>query len=420
VDKSASPLAITKAGEVSVNRLASGPFSPTESYTAGTIGGSGYFDGTGDYLSAPNDAAFSFTADFTIEGWFIITSTASRQDLMGNYATSPLQGIGIAVNVTTAGDIMFYYGNTVVATSAAGAWSANSWNHFAVVRSGGGITIFVNGASKATGTLANTLNPGQVLYIGATGAASGVAQLLMTGWLSNVRIVKGTAVYTTAFTPPTAPLTAIAGTALLLNFTNAGIYDAAMRNNLETVGDAKISTAVSKFGGSSMSFDGTGDRLIIPSSVSLNLTGDFTIEMWVYLTTLSAYQMLFSISSTGGVGAGLTDLYVESNGAMSYYASGSTILTSAASALGTNNWYHVALVKNGTSQVLYVNGISKASATSSTLPNAGVAWTIGDRITSAVNGNYPITGYIDDFRVTKGVARYTANFTPPASELQTK
>jgi hypothetical protein len=78
------------------------------------------------------------------------------------------------------------------------------------------------------------------------------------------------------------------------------------------------------------------------------------------------------------------------------------------------------VVKNGTSQVLYVNGVSRASATSATQPNTGLPWWIGDRPAGAGSSNYPINGFISDFRVTNGVARYTANFTPPTSALKTK
>jgi hypothetical protein len=100
------------------------------------------------------------------------------------------------------------------------------------------------------------------------------------GYISNYRFVKGRAVYTSNFVPPIAPVTAVANTSLLCNFTNAGIIDNAMMNNLETLGDAKISTVQSKYGGSSMFFDGTGDYLSFTNTSGQNgLTVYFNIRI---------------------------------------------------------------------------------------------------------------------------------------------
>ena len=95
---------------------------------------------------------------------------------------------------------------------------------------------------------------------------------------------------------PTSPPTNIANTSLLLNFTNAGIFDQTAKNILETVGDAKVSTAQYKYGTGSIVFDGTGDYLVTSSSVNNRLgSGDFTIEMWLYPSnTSSAYRAIIA------------------------------------------------------------------------------------------------------------------------------
>jgi hypothetical protein len=411
IDNSTNNFTITAVGNSQPTQQ--NPFgftsATTTGYTVSTIGGSGYFDGTGDYLSAPNNSAFSFTANFTIEGWFYLTSTASRQDLMGNYATSPLQGFGVALNYLTAGDIMFYYGNSVLATAATGAWTANSWNHFAVVRTSTTITIFVNGVSKATGTLSGTVAPGQVLYIGATGAASGVAQLLITGYMSNVRVVNGTALYTSNFVPPSAPLTAVQNSSLLLNMTSAGIYDAAMMNNMETVADAKLSTAVSKFGGSSMYFDGAGDYLSIPINPSLIFgTGNFTVETWIYLPSVSGHF--------GVVGMGSSGFFVQISNGNNIHVSQADVVDLADFAisptLSANTWYHFAMTRSGTSMKAFINGIQQGSTVTNSTNFTGT--------NAVLVGGHPggiilYSGYMDDLRITKGYARYTANFTAPTT-----
>ena len=97
--------------------------------------------------------------------------------------------------------------------------SANVWNHFAIVRSGTTVTIYHNGTSVGTATLSGTVTGASTTTITANGTG-GVGSI--TGYMSNVRIVKGTAVYTSNFTPSTSPLTAITNTQLLMNSVSGG------------------------------------------------------------------------------------------------------------------------------------------------------------------------------------------------------
>ena len=137
--------------------------------------------------------------------------------------------------------------------------------------------MFVNGALENTQTFSGSYNAGLGGLRSGWSTWDGAGGYF-SGYTSNLRMIKGTALYTSAFTPPTAPLTAVTSTSLLLLGTNAGIYDGAMQNNLTTVGDAKISTTQSKFGGSSIFFDGTGDYLFIPKTHSFLFGGgNFTI-----------------------------------------------------------------------------------------------------------------------------------------------
>jgi hypothetical protein len=232
-----------------------------------------------------------------------------------------------------------------------------------------------------------------------------------------VRIIKGTAQYTATFTPPTAPLTAITDTQFLENFTNGAIFDNAMINDLETVGDAQIKTNVKKYGTGSMYFEGSGDYLSTRNSPASTPSGvgSWTIEGWIYPSTVDG--SLRTIYTNGYpiqifFKSGSIEIYISSAaGSGSYIING---IGGPASSISANAWSHFAVVKNGNIYTVYVNGVGGTSGTSATavaFPSATNA-TIGD---APVFGSYPYFGYIDDFRITNGYARYTANFTPPTA-----
>jgi hypothetical protein len=233
--------------------------------------------------------------------------------------------------------------------------------------------------------------------------------------MSNVRIIKGTGLYTSAFTPPTAPLTAISGTSLLLSGTNGGITDATAKGVFETVGSAQISTAQSKFGGSSMAFDGSDDYLVSPASVNYEVgTGSYTIEFWVYWNVIGNIAMLFGWN---GGATGSTFGYTYSDGRIGVGINGTNEIVSSSGQATTGSWIHMAFVKNGSTTTIYKNGVAIASSTTGVWSsNTGTAtFSIGGGA-SASDTNC----YIDDLRITRGYARYTTNFTPPTAAFPTQ
>ncbi len=182
---------------------------------------------------------------------------------------------------------------------------------------------------------------------------------------------------------------------------------------ITTSNSATISSAEKKFGASSMAFDGTGNKAFTAAlSNDFNFgTGDFTVELWVYNTSLttSPYYIAYRDGSFGWY------LTCASGGGLAWgwMANGGSPGTSAFPAsLGTGAWNHIAASR--VSGVLYkaVNGTVNSVAHT---VNYGTVTTnplaVGRDATSGNNHN----GYIDDLRITKGVGRYTANFTPPTA-----
>jgi hypothetical protein len=228
--------------------------------------------------------------------------------------------------------------------------------------------------------------------------------------MSNVRVVKNTAVYTANFTPPTAPLTAITNTSLLLNFTNAGIVDSSAKNVMETVGNAQVSTSVTKFGTGSLSFDGSGDSLVVPASPQTIFgTGRFTIEFWYYANSNPAAEA--GIVSKGTAASSTNwQLAQLSTGRLRFYHN-STSSFDTTTALSTGTWYHIAIVGNSTSIVIYLDGVQDGSQTFTYNYTENSVFRVGINRGS----NQVFNGYIDDLRITTGIARYTATFTPPTA-----
>ena len=440
-DNSTSPLTITPVSTVSIKSFQ--PFT-TPTYSAATYGGSGYFNGSTDYLTVPSNAAFSFgTGDFTIEAWIYTTNPANTYGKMViDSRPDNTNGAYWLFGITNTGGCTFVTmttgGTTLTSPSAI---PFNQWVHLAATRtSGGTLNLWVNGTSVATASNNTDNISSDVLKIGTNAFRSTAPETYFLGNMSNIRIIKGTAVYTGAFTPPSlAPLTtagstsaasypsttnvntsfAASNTSLLTNFTNAGIYDASAQNVLTTLGDAGTATLVSRFGSTSMYFDGTGDYVSLPYNAADNYgVGDLTIECWFYpngtqgsganffsYTNGSAYGLIVHSNLTAY--PNVVTMWCDTYGA-GPFITGNTILNK-------NTWYHFALTRSSGVWRMFINGILQGSTyTNAATPDRGYDLRIGGDNNSAGRA---FTGHIQDFRITRGVARYTSNFTIPTAQL---
>ena len=202
------------------------------------------------------------------------------------------------------------------------------------------------------------------------------------------------------------------GTSGQTTFTDSSSNNFAISRN----GNAQVSTSVVKFGTGSGSFDGSGDYIYTTNASSaFNYgNGDFTIEFWVYPLSgpVSTYDPCFYTNHGDGdwnsAGAGIRIHH------QNVIFGGSFQQINFSPAIQNNVWTYIAIVRSGNTITAYVNGVSQGSITRTTVVGDNSdrpALATADSITT--NGREWLNGYIDELRITKGVARYTSNFTPP-------
>jgi hypothetical protein len=395
VDNSTNAYTITPSGTPSVQSFS--PFPPAAAYGVSTVGGSMWFNNTSDYLSYTDTVNGFGTGDFTIECW--VYSSSVSQNILFNSTTSN----NWAVIFYNQQVYWQYNGSNIFNTSSSVQLSA--WNHIALVRSSSTLTIYINGVSGASTTVSTNIpTPTGSKYVGPSGGGAGGY------YLSNVRIVKGTAVYTSNFTPPTSPVTAIANTQLLLNGTNSGIYDSTAKNNFLTGSTATISTTQAKFGSGSMYFDTTINASVRNDTNSSGAvtfgTGDFTVECWFYPTTNTGSFTTLITSRTVTI---TNSFWLGMSGLTPIYYRDAAVINSG-SAVTLNNWHHIALCRSAGTSRLFVDGVSVGTPVSDTTNFTDVGIRLGYDISQSAFG---FSGYIDDVRISK-YARYPTNstFTP--------
>ena len=425
VDNSTNNFTITRNGDTSIQTFS--PFLPTVAYTPQTIGGSGYFDGSGDNLVSASLGTSIGTGDYCLEAWVYTTNAATSfvSSIVLNNSSGYIIYVQISANTIRFLDFQNPGTNFII---NGGTINSNEWVHIVATRQSGNMRAFVNGRLAAYQASVN-FNYGTA---GTVEVPPSVAQ-----YVSQVRVNIGsvptgyqtssTTTGTQIFTSPTAPTTttsqgATAGNVrLLLNMTNAGVVDSTADNVLETVGNAQISTTQSKFGGSSMFFDGSGDYLQIRrTNLLLPVANqDFTFECWVYPTATPGGQGA-TIMGAGEYGTDDNwNVNINSSLQVSLYIwSANNSYTNTTRTVTVNAWNHIAVSRSGTGTnnlKVFVNGIGQSFSVNNTLVGPVRNFSIG----ADENGDESVyTGYIDELRFTLGVGRYTADFTPQTSQWQ--
>ena len=414
IDNSATGHVLTVAGTPKVTAFT--PILTSEVYDSAVNGASAHCDGSGDYLTVATSSDFDFgTADFTISAWLYSSNDntfAVLGDMANNGTTDSYQ---IWWN---HGADEFRFGTADLANMVGWAvtLNLNSWNNVVFSRASGAIKFFFNGVeitSRATdsGDLDGaTFNAPTPVYIGSFNSAD--AQL--NGYITDVRIIKGTAVNPSE--QPTAPLTAITNTKLLLNMADGQAIDSAAQNNITLVANADTSTTQKKFGTASLALDGTGDYVTLPyQSFAPFGTGNLTIEGWVYFTANDNGGGVFQLSN-GYLNSQVRGPTLGLDGSTDkwrwYYGTSSASHGSIGPSVDT--WYHFAWVRNSGTSKVYIDGTEILTA-SDTTNYTDTYFTIGAYYSSSLELN----GYIDEFRISH-VARYTSNFTPTTEAFPDK
>ena len=415
IDTSSNAYAVTTAGKPLVSRNL--PFAyDSNTSTLGSV----YLDGTGDYLqSLITTTKWDVgLGDLTVEFWiYYTTAPVTGYGLVDTRGANTSVPWAIWVNSTN----FPYFTDPTTYTSTV-AFTLGAWNHFAACRTSGILKLFVNGVQGYSA--ANTVSwvPAQKITIG-TYALTGAAGYYVPGYMADVRITTGTGLYTTAFTPPTTLLSLLPTTQLLTCRYNGGV------NNYGIIDSGPLNYPITRVGNTSQGtfspfsqtgwstyFNGSTDYLTVPAAATTITTSNFTFEVWVYVNSLSAANVVIDIRNSVSPNAGF-QMAIATTGALSWFEGSATqVILAATGTITTGKWFHIAFVRAGTGAgqcAMYVNGVSKGTGTSS-LNYSGYTSYIGRNAAAAQDY---MNGYISNMRLVNGVVLYTGAFVPSTSPL---
>jgi hypothetical protein len=331
------------------------------------------FNGTSQYLSAANATEFNFgTNNFTVECWFFCTTAPGASAYSTLITTGwPTDSQGIYLGLFGTNQIGWLLGNGgwFFSSTPATTYSTNTWNHLALVRVGTTYTVYLNGTSIDSTTNGTALTySNNALYLG------GRTFQYYTGYMSNVRVVKGTAVYTANFTPPQAILPAVSGTSLLLNVTNSTnfIKDNSINNVTVTNNGTATWSAIGPF---NRGFTNVKQRQVNDGTLEVSdqfdeFTGapivDSSLILWVDAAQPASYPgsgtTLFDLSGSGSnfTTSGTPVAFTQSQGgAMVISATGALFsVTSNMTIAGAHTvscWVQPTIEDTAIRRYLYIN-----------------------------------------------------------------
>lgn len=383
--------------------------------------GSVIFDGTGDYLTVPYHADFNFgTGDFTIDFWVRPSASSATNGLCGEYTdANNYWGLYITTGATLTFEAKVS-SSFIAKYSCSHTFTGGTWYHITLEREGSNIYLFVDGVLK-TSTITTAISTTSMPTFSSgtleIGAYNNHATLL-TGHLDEFRISKGIARW------PVPLYSVDSYTKLLIHADQAdgtagtSITDSCGKT-ITAVGNAQIDTAFYKLGNGSIVFDGTGDYLTVPDSTDWYFGADqFTIDCWVRFSALTGVDAYNGICGQWVDADNYWHISVYTGNLQFYCKVGGVVKAYYVADLAcryTDTWYHIEIARNGTSMYAFVNGTQQtfrvlSEVGTNEIPNLAASLTIGTSGggTSATEGT--MYGWIDEFRISKGIARHTSNF----------
>ena len=390
-------------------------------YSGANHGGSIYFDGSGDVITTTT-AGTAGVGVYTMECWFYIQSLQTGA-LMAQRPSDPTTGnyAQWLLYVSSGGELKMYNGVSGDHVFNAGSVSVGRWYHVAVTRNSSFlVTCYLNGESKAT----RTNQTANWNYAPFSVGANANGEQPFKGYISDVRWMPGTLKYTGNFTIPSAPLTAETGTNILLSGAGSQIFDTSQTTKTEglSITGPVMSPAIQHFSENTISFDGTNDTIGINDVLQrkvLRLASyddndygtreNWTIESWIYKTN-TAEACLYSQrdSSTAEIG-----LFLDHN--ISGYSAGDVSIEYDSAqytfdaGIIQNAWQHIAYQRNGTKVQWYSGGVLKDVRTE---PASLINYAATAYIGSWQGSSRWFGGYMHDFRITNGTAKFPYHSTP--------
>jgi hypothetical protein len=203
---------------------------------------------------------------------------------------------------------------------------------------------------------------------------------------------------------------------LLIN-AEGGLVDATGKNVITAYGNAAVVSGTSKFGTKSIYFDGNTDYLMIADSANFAFgTGDWTVECWALPTAFNSFTRVWS---KGPLNTGSSiDMEFDSADVAKPRMPSSSFPTVTGCGFTTGAWHHIAMSKSANTSRFFVDGVLKYTESNINNATNTAPWYIGIHPASLGVGT-SFAGYIDEFRVTKGTGRYTANFAVPTATFPT-